>query len=90
VDDLVLVDQDRARKGLGFVAVVCAVADGGELAFFGGGDFGRGRTGPVRSAECGVRIWGHLTLALSPGRRGWDIEEGLEGVAADQLGWSLA
>ena len=38
VDYFVLVDEDGAGEGLGFVAVVGAVADGGELAFFGAGD----------------------------------------------------
>jgi len=39
VDDFVFVDQGGAGKGFALVTVVGAVAQGRELALFGGGDF---------------------------------------------------
>jgi len=38
-DDFVFVDQGGAGKGFALVTVVGAVAQGRELALFGGGDF---------------------------------------------------
>jgi hypothetical protein len=40
VDHLVLMDEDGAGEGLGFVAIVGAVADGREPALLGGEVFG--------------------------------------------------
>src|ERR1035441_645955 len=45
VDDFVFVDQCGAGKDFALVAVVGAVADGGELALLGGEDFGQERLG---------------------------------------------
>ena len=57
VDDLVFVDQGGAGEGFGLVTVVGAVADGGELAFFGGEDFGEEFLGADGDGRPARRVW---------------------------------
>src|ERR1035438_2597459 len=83
VDDFVFVDQCGAGKGFALVAVVGAVADGGELALLGGEDFGQERLGASGDAIRG----GRFSLGVESVFAWLRLDkQGLQGVAADQFG----
>src|ERR1035441_2721248 len=80
VDDFVFVDQCGAGKGFALVAVVGAVADGGELALLGGEDFGQERLGASGDAIRGCRFSLGVESVFAWPRLD---KQGLQGVTAE-------